>query len=180
MVSGAYLSVDPEHQAGIYRLLEKRPRVAGIGVRKLAIQNFYDTMAESLLVFTFISLVLGAVITFGVVYNSARIALSERGRELASLRVLGFTRGEVSYILLGELVFLVVISLPLGFAAGYALCWLMATGLQSDLFRVPVHVVPETYAFAAITVALSTVVSSLIVRRRIHHLDLIEVLKTRE
>jgi putative ABC transport system permease protein len=180
VISGAYLAVDPERQNEIYRRLERAPRVAGIGVRKLTIRNFYDTMAESLLVFTFISMLLGAVINFGVIYNSARIALSERGRELASLRVLGFTRGEVAYILLGELVFLVLVSLPLGFAAGYMLCALMATGLQSDLFRVPVHVTARTYAFAAIVVAVSTLLSMIIVRRRIQRLDLIEVLKTRE
>jgi putative ABC transport system permease protein len=137
-------------------------------------------MAESLLVFTFISMLLGGVINCGVIYNSARIALSERGRELASLRVLGFSRAEVSWILLGELGFLVLVSLPLGFLAGYVLCLLMATGLQSDLFRVPVHITSETYAFAAITVVVSTVLSSLIVRLRIQRLDLVEVLKTRE
>jgi putative ABC transport system permease protein len=180
VVSGAYLAVDADRQTELYRRLEQRPRVAGIGVRRLTIRNFYDTMAESLLVFTFISMLLGAVINFGVVYNSARIALSERGRELASLRVLGFSRGEVAYILLGELGFLVLVSLPLGFAAGYVLCVLMATGLQSDLFRVPVHITSETYAFAAITVAVSTVLSALIVRLRIQRLDLVEVLKTRE
>jgi len=98
----------------------------------------------------------------------------------ATLRVLGFSRAEVSWILLGELGFLVLVSLPLGFLAGYLLCVLMATGLQSDLFRVPVHITSETYAFAAITVVVSTVLSSLIVRLRIQRLDLVEVLKTRE
>lgn len=180
VVSGAYLAVDAENRTEIYRRLERAPRVAGIGVRELTIRNFYDTMAESLLVFTFISMLLGAVINFGVIYNSARIALSERGRELASLRVLGFTQAEVAYILLGELVLLVLVSLPLGFGAGYMLCILMATGLQSDLFRVPVHITSQTYAFAAITVAISTLLSIAIVRRRINRLDLVEVLKTRE
>ena len=55
------------------------------------------------LFFTFISTLLGGSIAFGVIYNNMRIALSERNRELASLRVLGFHRGEVAYILLGEL-----------------------------------------------------------------------------
>ena len=137
-------------------------------------------MGESLLFFTFIAGVLGAVINFGVVYNSARIALSERGRELASLRVLGFTRGEVSSILLGELGLLVAVSIPLGFAAGWGLCWIMAIGFESDLFRVPVTLLPATYAFAAVTMAASTVLSALMVRRRINRLDLIGVLKTRE
>lgn len=92
--------------------LERRPRVAGVGARLAAIRSFYETMGESMLVFTFVSLLLGGVINFGVVYNSARIALSERGRELASLRVLGFTRQEVGSILLGELGTLVALATP--------------------------------------------------------------------
>jgi len=94
--------------------------------------------------------------------------------------VLGFTRGEVSRILLGELGLLVAISIPLGFAAGLGLCWVMSTGFESDLFRVPVTLLPATYAFAAVTMAASTVLSALAVRRRINRLDLIGVLKTRE
>ena len=180
VVSGAYLKVDAAQQTALYRLLERRPRVAGIGARLLAVQNFYDTLAESILVFTFVALVLGAVINFGVVYNSARISLSERGRELASLRVLGFTRGEVGYILLGELALLVLVAIPLGFVVGKALCAYFALNLQSDLYRIPVYVSAATYAFAGITMLVSTLLSALIVRRRIARLDLIEVLKTRE
>jgi putative ABC transport system permease protein len=180
VVSGAYLAVDAAQQTAVYRALEERPRVAGIGVRRLAIQNFYDTLAESMLVFTFVALMLGGVINFGVVYNSARIALSERGRELASLRVLGFTRGEVSYILLGELAILVLLSIPLGLAAGYMLCWLFAVSLDSDLYRIPVHISGSTFVFAVVTTAVSAALSALLVRRRVQHLDLVEVLKTRE
>src|SRR3546814_5860101 len=94
VLSGALLRVDPAQQEALYRRLEDRPRVAGIGARVIGINNFYDTLAESMLVFPFISTLLGAVINFGVVYHAPRVALSERGRELASLRVLGFTQGE--------------------------------------------------------------------------------------
>ncbi len=180
VISGAYLKVDPQQQTALYRLLEKRPRVAGIGVRLLAVRNFYETLAESILVFTFVALLLGGVINFGVVYNSARISLSERGRELASLRVLGFTEGEVSYILLGELALLVLVAIPLGFVAGWGLCAYFALNLASDLIRIPVYVSSATYAFAGVTMVVSAVLSALIVRRRIGKLDLIEVLKTRE
>ncbi|HRN77377.1 ABC transporter permease, partial [Ottowia sp.] len=123
---------------------------------------------------------MGAVVNFGVVYNSARIALAERGRELASLRVLGFTRGEVSYILLGELALLVLLSIPLGFAIGWGLSWFLATGMQSDLYRVPVVMHPSAYAFTALVTLVSAVLSSLAVHWRIRQLDLIGVLKTRE
>jgi putative ABC transport system permease protein len=180
VVSGVYLRVDPARQQALYAAIERRPRVAGIGVRKLAVASFYDTLAESMLVFAFVSLVLGAVINFGVVYNAARIALSERGRELASLRVLGLTRGEVSWILLGELGLLVAVSIPLGFAAGWAICAYMAGQLQSELYRVPVHVSAATYTFAGLAMVASTIVSAVVVRRRIDRLDLVGVLKTRE
>ncbi len=180
VVSGALLAVDGGPDRDLFARLDRRPRIAGFSEREADIRSFYDTMGESLLVFTFISMLLGGVINFGVVYNSARIALSERGRELASLRVLGFTRGEIGHILLGELFTLVVASIPLGFAAGWALCWIMARNLQSDLFRVPLVLLPSTFAFAILTMAGSTLISAMIVRRRIARLDLVAVLKTRE
>ncbi|HMM67660.1 MAG TPA: FtsX-like permease family protein [Dokdonella sp.] len=180
VVSGALLAVDGTPGQDLFARLDRRPRIAGFSERKADIQSFYDTMGESLLVFTFISMLLGGVINFGVVYNSARIALSERGRELASLRVLGFTRGEIGHILLGELFTLVAVSIPLGCAAGWALCWIMARNLQSDLFRVPLVLLPSTFAFAILTMAGSTLISAMIVRRRIARLDLVAVLKTRE
>ncbi len=180
VVSGALLAVDGQPDRDLFARLDRRPRIAGFSEREADIQSFYNTMGESLLVFTFISMLLGGVINFGVVYNSARIALSERGRELASLRVLGFTRGEIGHILLGELFTLVVASIPLGFAAGWALCWIMARNLQSDLFRVPLVLLPSTFAFAILTMAGSTLISAMIVRRRIARLDLVAVLKTRE
>jgi putative ABC transport system permease protein len=115
-----------------------------------------------------------------VVYNSARIALSERSRELASLRVLGYTRGEISYILLGELGTITLAAIPIGFLVGRELCRFIATRLGSDLYRVPLVLEPSTYAFAASVVLVSAGVSGLVVRRRLDRLDLVAVLKTRE
>ena len=131
-------------------------------------------------VFTWIAVLMGGVVNFGVVYNSARIALAERGRELASLRVLGFTQGEVATILLGELALLVLVSIPFSFAAGYGLSWFLAQGMQSDLYRVPVVLPPSAFAFAALVTVVSAVLSSLAVYWRIRQLDMIGVLKTRE
>ena len=156
------------------------PRVAGTVVRMDEIRNFYQTQAESMLFFTFIATVLASIIAFGVVYNSARISLSERSRELASLRVLGYTRGEISYILLGELGLLTLAALPVGFLLGRGLCAYITTAVESDLFRVPVVVEPATYALGAAVVIISASVSALIVRHRLDHLDLVGVLKTRE
>jgi putative ABC transport system permease protein len=119
-ISGARLAVDPGRQVEIYRRLRDMPRVAGTIVRETAIRQFNEMMEQTILYFSFITALLGGFIAFGVVYNSARIALSERSRELASLRVLGFTRGEVGYILLGEIGLLTLLAIPLGF--GSACC----------------------------------------------------------
>jgi putative ABC transport system permease protein len=179
-ISGAFLRTDARYQNAIYSELKGMPRIGSTVVRKKAMQSFQDTMGQTLLTFAFFNTLLAGSIAFGVVYNSARIALSERSRELASLRVLGFTRGEVSYILLGELAILTAIAIPLGFLVGYAMCYSMSLGLQTDLYRIPLILDTSTYTFAAVVVLVSSVISALIVRRKVNHLDLVAVLKTRE
>jgi putative ABC transport system permease protein len=179
-ISGAYLAIDSLHLNDIFDTLKEMPRISGVEMREKAITNFYDTMAETILIFTFINTILAGIIAFGVVYNSARIALSERSRELASLRVLGFTREEISYILLGELGILTLAAIPLGFLVGRGMCAYIANSLQSDLFRIPLILEPDTYSFAALVVILSACVSALIIRRRLNRLDLIAVLKSKE
>ncbi|MCU0259026.1 MAG: ABC transporter permease, partial [Solirubrobacteraceae bacterium] len=179
-ISGARLDVDPARQDAIYRELRRMPRVAGTVVRENSIRQFNEMMEESILFFSFITAMLGAFIAFGVVYNSARIALSERSRELASLRVLGFTRGEVGYILLGEIGLLTLAAIPLGFVLGRGLSAYLAASFTSDLYRIPLIVQPSTYALAASIVVASFAVSAALVWRRLARLDLIEVLKTRE
>ena len=180
LISGVLLAVQDGTQDAVFKELDRRPRVVGAESRLASISALYKSIAQMTGLFTWIALLMGAVINFGVVYNSARIALAERGRELASLRVLGFTQGEVSYILLGEQALLVLLSIPLSFAAGYGLSWILAHSLQSDLYRVPVHIPAAAYAHAALITVLSALLSALAVRRRIHALDLIAVLKTRE
>jgi putative ABC transport system permease protein len=179
-ISGAYLTTDSRYQQNVYAELKEIPRVAGTSVRKTALQNFYETMARQMLIFAFFNTLLAATIAFGVVYNSARIAFSERSRELASLRVLGFTRGEISYILLGELALLTLAAIPLGFVLGHAMCFYMSRSLQTDLFRIPLVIEPRTYSLAAAVVLISAMISGLIVRRKLDHLDLVAVLKTKE
>jgi putative ABC transport system permease protein len=120
------------------------------------------------------------IVAFGVVYNFARISLSEQGRELASLRVLGFHKSEASGILLTELAVLTLLAQPLGWALGYAFAWAMVQGFESELYRVPLVVERSVYAWASVVVLVSALLSGLIVRRRVDRLDLIEVLKTRE
>jgi putative ABC transport system permease protein len=177
-ISGAWLAVDERSQAAVFEALKERPRVAGTMIRKRAIATFYETMGETILIFTFINTLLAATIAVGVVYNSARITLSERRWELATLRVLGLTRAEISYILLGELGLFTLAAIPLGFLIGRGLCAYIAENLQSDLFRVPLVVEPSTYGFAAAVVLAAAALSGLLVRRRLDRLDLVAVLKT--
>jgi len=179
-VNAVYLDIDQRERERIYRELDGMPRVAGTVVRETAIRSFHKTMEETILFFSFVTAILGGAIAFGVVYNSARIALSERDRELASLRVLGFTRGEVAYILLGELALATLLALPLGFAFGRGLCAYLSNSFRSDLYRVPLVLESDTYAFAASVVLGSAVVSGVLLWRKLNRLDLIGVLKTRE
>jgi len=179
-ISGVNLLTDPLYSANLYQTFIDMPRVSGTVLRRNEIRNFQDIQAKGMLFFTFIATLMACSIAFGVVYNSARIALSERSRELSSLRVLGYTRGEISYILLGELGLITLIAIPLGFFIGYWLCAYIAQALASDLFRVPLMIETKTYALAAAVVLSSATVSGLIVRHKLDHLDLVEVLKTRE
>jgi len=180
VLSGAYLLVDRAALTALFRRLKNLPGVGAVVLKEAALQSFMATVAEMMGSMRAINVLFAAIITFGVVYNSARISLSERSRELATLRVIGFTRGEISYILLGEIVVVTAVALPFGLVVGYLLAALLVTSFSTDLFRLPLVIAPRTYAFAAITVAVATMVSALIVRRRLDHLDLVEVLKTRE
>lgn len=179
-LSGAYLSVDSAQLQSLYAQLKGMPRIAGVAERAQEIRNFNRVMQETMLFFTYVATVFAVIIAFGVIYNSARIALTERGHELASLRVLGFTRAEIAYILLGELGILTLFAIPLGLWLGVWMCYFIASTMQNDLFRVPVVLVPQTYAFAAAVVLVSAILSGLAVRRRLDQLDLIAVLKTAE
>ena len=179
-ISGAYLVTDPRHQETLFQRFIQMPRISGTVIRINDIHNFYEVQAKALLFFTYIATLMACFIAFGVVYNSARVALSERSRELSSLRVLGYTRGEISYILLGELGILTLVAIPFGFFIGYWLCAYIAQALASDLFRVPLIIEVKTFASSAAVVLASAVISGLIVRHKLDHLDLVEVLKTRE
>jgi putative ABC transport system permease protein len=151
-----------------------------MALQRASLANFRRSLA--LLVTTMGSIYTGlaAIIAFGVIYNSARIALSERARDLASLRVLGFTRGEVLRILFLELAVLTFIAQPPGWAMGYGLAWLMKTNLAGELMRVRLVVEHFTYATASVMVIVAAALSALVVRHRVNRLDLVAVLKTRD
>jgi putative ABC transport system permease protein len=180
VVSGAFLAASPDRIDALYRELKQTPRAAGVPVKGAALASFRDTIAENLLRMRFFNVLFASIIAFGVVYNSARIALAERSRELATLRVIGFTRAEVSAILLGELGTLTLIAIPLGPVLGHAFAWLTTSAYDRELFRIPLVINPSTYATAALVVLASAVVSGLIVRHGLDRLELVSVLKAKE
>jgi putative ABC transport system permease protein len=179
-ISGAFFATDPNALDSLYSRLKRLPAVAGSISRDVTLASFENTLQESIGITMGILVGFAAAIAFAMVYNAARISLSERGRELASLRVLGFTRREVATMLLGEQALLTAAALPLGIGLGYLIAMKLAGLYQWELFRIPVVIYRSTYAYAVITVAVAAVLSGLLVRRRLDRLDLVEVLKTRE
>jgi putative ABC transport system permease protein len=180
VVSGAYLSADSNSIASLYSQLKETPQVGSVTIREAMVESFRNTVAENLLRIKTVNVIFAVIIAFGVVYNTARISLAERSRELATLRVIGFTRGEISMVLLGELSLLTLVAIPFGLAIGTIMAMVIASQLDTDLFRVPFVIDLATYAFAVLVVLIAAAGSALIVRRRLDELDLIAVLKTRE
>lgn len=179
-VDSVHLAIDRSRLDDLYDTIKAMPTVSGLALQRASLANFRESVA--LLITTMASIYTGlaAIIAFGVVYNNARISLSERARELASLRVLGFTRGEVLHILLLELALLTLIAQPPGWAIGYGLAWIMKTNLAGELMRVRLVVGNSTYVLASAIVILAAVFSAMVVRRRVNKLDLVTVLKTRD
>jgi len=178
--SGAFLQVDPLAAPALYGRLKRLPGVAGVASRDAALASFEATLAQSIGIMTAILVGFAGALAVAMVYNAARIALSERGRELASLRVLGFTRGEIALMLLGEQAVLVTVGIAAGLGIGYGLCAVLSGLYQWELFRIPLVVSAQTYAFAVAVVLGAAAGSALLVRRRLDRLDLVAVLKTRE
>jgi len=179
-LSGAYLRIDPALEAALYRELKTTPMVAGVLLKRAMVQSFKDTIMQNMMTMIVINVIFACLIAYGVVYNASRIILSERGRDLASLRVLGFTRREVSGILLGELAVIVVAALPVGMLIGQSLSALLTWAMSSELYRFPLIITGRTRLFAVLVVLIAATISGLIVRRRVDHLDLVAVLKVRE
>jgi putative ABC transport system permease protein len=179
-LSGAWLSLERGAREGVVAELRARPRVAAVTDRAAMVQSFRDTMAETILTFTLVATLLAASIAVGVVYNASRITLEERGRELASLRVLGYTRREVRALLLGELFTLAFLALLPGFLLGIAMVWVLVQGFSSELYRVPLVISPPAFALAALIVLAATALSGWLVRRRLDRLDLVAALKLKE
>lgn len=179
-ISGAWLRVDPAHQDALYATLKRMPAVSGVAIRSAIIKTAREIMDRAFTTIGFFEMVFAAIIIVGMVYNSARIALSERGNELASLRVLGFRQREVVLLLLGEQALLTLCALPVGLALGYGMCVLLAPVFDRELFRLPLVFAQQAFTYPIATALAAAGFSGLLIARRLGYLDLIAVLKTRE
>jgi putative ABC transport system permease protein len=180
IANGFSLSLDPGSEDRLLDATRAFPKVAGAFSKHSMLRNMQEVSARNIRIMSTVLTAFAAVIAVGVVYNNARIALAERTWELASLRVLGFTRAEVSTLLLGEMALTLALALPLGMLLGWGLVHALAAALASDQFQFPVVIQPRTYAWAALCVAAAAAGSALVVRRRIDRLDMVAALKTRE
>jgi putative ABC transport system permease protein len=179
-LSGAVMLIDRSAEAELSQQLKVTPAVAGSAFKRVMVQSFRDTLAQNMNIMISMNVLFAGIIAFGVVYNAARVSLSERSRELASLRVLGFKRAEISLVLLGELAVLTLAALPTGAAIGYTLAVSIVRSMDSEVFRFPLLVTPQAVAWAFLTVVAAATLSGLVVRRRLDKLDLVAVLKIRE
>lgn len=180
LISGVALSIDAAARTEFYAAARATPRTGFLMITGLTVERFRATLAENIIRMVTIFVTLATIIAVGVVYNYARIALSEQGRELASLRVLGFTRGEVAAVLFAELAAVVLLAQPLGWLIGYGISLAMVAAFESDLYRVPFVIGREVFGIASLAVLAAALASALLIRGRINRLDMIEVLKTRE
>ncbi|WP_299847385.1 ABC transporter permease [uncultured Roseovarius sp.] len=179
-ISTANLLIDETQLPALHRVLKETPELSGLSMLNQALDSFRQTIRKNITIMTTIYLVIAVLVTFGVAYNGARIQLSERARELASLRILGFTRAEVSFILMGETMLLAVLAQPLGWLLGAGIASALSKGSSSDLYAIPLILESSGFARASLVVLGAALISSLIVRRRLDRLDLIQVMKTRE
>ncbi len=179
-ISGAVLQVDKSREPALFASLKRTPAVAAVSIRSATLATIREIMNRSFILMTVVMTGFGIVLVAGVVYNSIRIALSERGNELASLRVLGFTRGEVGQLLLGEQALLTLVAIPAGCALGALICRLLVPAFDRELFRLPFTLTRATFGFASLVTLGSAALAGCVVAGRIARLDLIGVLKARE
>jgi putative ABC transport system permease protein len=180
LMSGAYLRIDPKYAEQLYTRLKRMPAVSGVAIRGAMINSVKDIIDRTFNIVSLTEMLFAAVLIGGMVYNSVRIALSERGNELASLRVLGFTQREVVVLLLGEQAILTLCAIPIGLLVGYGMCAALVPAFDRELFRLPLVFGTQTFVYPVIATLISAMLSALLVARRLRNLDLIAVLKTRE
>ncbi|MGB1263367.1 MAG: ABC transporter permease [Cognaticolwellia sp.] len=179
-MSGAYLKIDTNESKAVYQGIKDMPAVAGMTLKRdshIAFEKMMDTGAGAM---RYIMVLIAGIITFGIVYNAARIAYAERERDLASLRVIGFTKGETAFVLLGELALVTLAALPLGGFFGYYLSIGISQGFSTDIYQIPATFSMESYGTAGVAVLLAALASGWLVKRDIDRVDLVMALKSKE
>ncbi|MFN5085166.1 MAG: FtsX-like permease family protein [Novosphingobium sp.] len=180
LVSGAYLMIDPARTGELYRALKATPQVVSVTVAANAVRGIRETVAESMGIVTLFNTLFAMLIVVGVTFTGARISLSERARDLASMRVLGFRKGEAGFVLLGEQIILAIAALPLGLLLGIALSRYIAASFSSDMFMIPAAVSARTLGEGIFVVLAAAAATAILIRRSADRLDLVRALKTRE
>jgi putative ABC transport system permease protein len=156
------------------------PRITSAIQQKTLIALFQEMMNRTMWVdLVFLGGFAGAL-AFSIVYNDARIALSERARELATLRVIGFTHQEVARLLFSGLAVEVLVGLPIGSILGALIGATLAPVFSNEEVRFAIPTTARTIAESSLFIVGAALLSTLTVARRIGRLDLIAVLKTRE
>ena len=172
--------MDPTAYPAFFKEVKDVPSVAGVTRKndaRLAMKKLMDEGAGTM---RYVMALIAGIITFGIVYNSARISFGEQSRDLASLRVMGFSQGEAAFILLGELALVVLIALPLGVLLGFGLSYLVAAGFSTDLYQIPTGFRADAFGVAGVAVVGAALISGWLVKREIEKVDLVATLKTRE
>lgn len=179
-VNTIHLQVQSDRRDALNAAIKQMPGVAGLSDWSEVRRQFDATLSENLLTMVGVYTLIGVLIAVGVVYNAARIQASERSYELASLRVLGFSRAEVGYVLVGEMMLLTVLAIPIGWLAGYWLAVGLVGAMSTDMFQIPFYITRRTFALAALAVFAAALGSVLMVRRRLDRVDLATALKARD
>lgn len=179
-VSAVYLTARPDRVRDLQLRAADMPQVAGVSVKRDAETAMQKVMNEGAGATRYVMALAAAIITFGVIYNSARISFAENARDLASLRVMGFTKGEAAFVLLGEMAVVVFIALPLGAVMGYFLSFAISEGFSTDIYQIPNVFSPQGYGAAALVVLVAALASGWIVKRDVDRIDLVSALKVKE
>jgi putative ABC transport system permease protein len=179
-LSGAFVTVDPGKLTRIYGQIKNTPSISGVLDKRAAMKNFKAIVSQSTFWIRTINAIFAAFIAFGVTYNSALIAYTERARDLATMRVMGFSRRELATILLTEIGFMTAVAIPIGIPISYAFCYITALAIDTDSHRFPLVVDRETFAYGVVVLLISVVISSVAVVRLLNRIDMLSVLKVRE
>jgi putative ABC transport system permease protein len=180
IITGANFRVDGAHRAEFLHALKEIPRINWVAIKESLRENFRQTTAASIGLIQKIYMVFAIVVAFGVVYNNARISLAERARELATLRVIGFSRREVGTVLVTELVILALIAVPFGLLLGTGFATAILRAVNTETVRLPLILTTNNYAFAVLVVAVASTFSALVVLRKLDQLNLVGALKAPE